>query len=556
MFCRRATTLFEVAISLMIVTSVIVIVLMLFPVGLKAQQFARYRLVAAVKMLQMGDMYAQPEHAYHRRSTEAELLGQSNFTTASADLERCLQSYYFNSQLGTWIGTLPLPDEIARRIDSDNDEISDILSAGGKLFYGNPRVPAGEWSDEAQKLVLAVVGHPQQDALRCHPCISWPYQDFYPSPPIKLADGRWPERDSWIANSAAYAWPGLDQMKVVCTSAVTRAPFDSPAVAAYLDACQKLLTAVGVITVSTAGGPVPKAPADWSALPKPWLPDDENVFPKAFRVLAIRYLAHAASLKTASSMPPPTPDEIAYAQDTHEACLQWAHRYVRSDPYDWGAPRLSQEISAMDFPLLQFDLFSPWSEQTDGSSDTDRSWKIISPSTVHNAGPARGHYGFNGPIPDNRAAIAGSWGDPGHFNLTARFAAAERCRQVVFWAVDWRSYDDFESAPSAQYDAKMHNFDSRGKMITSQDIDNNPERDLIWADDTHSALGYSISGDSFDQAGTMYLEPDRTVGNFGADRNGNGKFDRGPIPPSVRLRATQVGRFNYYDKRFVASLRY
>ena len=38
-------------------------------------------------------------------------------------------------------------------------------------------------------------------------------------------------------------------------------------------------------------------------------------------------------------------------------------------------------------------------------------------------------------------------------------------------------------------------------------------------------------------------------GIFGADRNGNGRLDRGPVPRSVRLRAVMVARFNYYDMR-------
>ena len=42
--------------------------------------------------------------------------------------------------------------------------------------------------------------------------------------------------------------------------------------------------------------------------------------------------------------------------------------------------------------------------------------------------------------------MAGANFDASNFNLAAPFAAAERCRQVVVWAVDWRSYEDFEEA--------------------------------------------------------------------------------------------------------------
>jgi hypothetical protein len=44
-------------------------------------------------------------------------------------------------------------------------------------------------------------------------------------------------------------------------------------------------------------------------------------------------------------------------------------------------------------------------------------------------------------------------------------------------------------------------------------------------------------------------------GLFGADRNFNKTLDRGPLPKSVRLRAVQVARFNFYDPRVQAILR-
>ena len=45
------------------------------------------------------------------------------------------------------------------------------------------------------------------------------------------------------------------------------------------------------------------------------------------------------------------------------------------------------------------------------------------------------------------------------------------------------------------------------------------------------------------------------AGQFGADRNYNKKIDRGNVPPSVRLRASLVARFNYYDPRIPCLLR-
>ena len=47
-------------------------------------------------------------------------------------------------------------------------------------------------------------------------------------------------------------------------------------------------------------------------------------------------------------------------------------------------------------------------------------------------------------------------GDQKHYNLGAPFSAAERTRMLVFWAVDWTEYNDFETAPSAQVDASRY----------------------------------------------------------------------------------------------------
>jgi hypothetical protein len=44
-------------------------------------------------------------------------------------------------------------------------------------------------------------------------------------------------------------------------------------------------------------------------------------------------------------------------------------------------------------------------------------------------------------------------------------------------------------------------------------------------------------------------------GLFGADRNFNKKIDRGALPRSVRMRAIEVARFNFYDPRIPCLLR-
>ena len=61
-------------------------------------------------------------------------------------------------------------------------------------------------------------------------------------------------------------------------------------------------------------------------------------------------------------------------------------------------------------------------------------------------------------------------------------------------------------------------------------------------------------GDQWDR-GTGQEERKRFSGMYGADRNFNRQLDRGQVPRSVRLHATTVARFNYYDPRLPMTIR-
>nr|MBA3848333.1 hypothetical protein [Planctomycetota bacterium] len=325
-----AFTLFEVAISLAIVAVAVIGSALVMTGGLRAQEASRFRLYAAAKAIEMADVYAQADHQFLRQAYEADELGRSPFTWNQTDLERALQ--------GGWFGTLVLPDTVARRLDSNGDEIAHLLDAGGKLFYASPRPAmaadgeAGEYytkgwtgidlrlASEAQKQVIGVIGPAQQDALLCHPCIGWPYHSFYPSPPDVIfgeAKG-WtqsPERDAWERQALAWGWPAVDEMRTVC-DASRPDPADPVGVQAYIDAAQALVLACGVTVDPTVGGPVPRAPI---ALPAPpWNPTDLDVFPPPWRVLAMRWLANAALMRTGERLPAASAVEIDYAMATHE----------------------------------------------------------------------------------------------------------------------------------------------------------------------------------------------------------------------------------------------
>ncbi len=321
-----------------------------------------------------------------------------------------------------------------------------------------------------------------------------------------------------------------------------------------------------------------------------------------------------------------THDMIKYL---HERSLYLINDFAASFPYDWSMPRPLNRVQMMDFPLLQADLFTdalpnglPANQlygPTDatcydyvfgrGPSDTGalnyrnsapapdkpKQWRVVSPMPIRHIGtgaifptniinPKMGGAGsgvLNGYAPDSH------FGNIDHYNLAAPFAAAERCREIVFWAVDWQSYEDFETAPGAPIDASKYPFGSprcnwhdnnhniptpRTRSYYERLIDlefrdeqlwsyRNPEKTLMFTSDpTGLATGANVEtimvlNSSDKDKGPGQDQRKIFTGAFGADRNYNKKLDRGNVPKSVRLRAQQVARFNYYDPRVQAIMR-
>lgn len=175
----------------------------------------------------------------------------------------------------------------------------------------------------------------------------------------------------------------------------------------------------------------------------------------------------------------------------------------------------------------------------------------------------------------------------GRYWVNARFDAQARMRQIVCWAVDWKRYEDAESAPSAPIDVssvsnKLIRSRIAGGMANAAWTDfDPPETPLVWFgrdrrwtfEQIFSGQGGEViqgfnvgsqgiqftggqgvgqsAGFTFRQAGVIELVDREMIGHvfgqFGADRNGNTRFDRGDLKASTRLRATEVARFNYYD---------
>ncbi|MBA3848264.1 MAG: hypothetical protein H0X45_16665, partial [Planctomycetes bacterium] len=202
-------------------------------------------------------------------------------------------------------------------------------------------------------------------------------------------------------------------------------------------------------------------------------------------------------------------------------------------------------------------------------------WRPIAPRPITNPGVSMSY---------PRIAMPGAtWGDRSHFNLCAPFAASQRCRQLVFWVVDWQAYEDFEIAPSAPVDASkypkagplsdgaggfrgfaglmdgfpwldMHIYSYRNAESVfsyTEDVSRLPSGADIDAKRVlnNGRWGWTPDAGSSPQARSVFN------GEFGADRNFNGLLDRGPMPTTARMRALTVARFNYYDLRVPFALR-
>ncbi|HEX3134984.1 MAG TPA: hypothetical protein VHX44_15565, partial [Planctomycetota bacterium] len=187
---RRGFTLFEVAISLALVSFGVVSVLMLLPAGIKAQQLSRYQILASVRAMEMVDIFSSATDA----SLQLDREGPHPWDTATSyhayapDLENRIGSFRY--------GLYPLPPDIAKRLDSDSDEIQQIIADGGYLYYSQPSATSGfnpvgaranlPAPNESQKILCAVTGYAQQNAIPSLSYKDWPYHAPYPSPPMHI----------------------------------------------------------------------------------------------------------------------------------------------------------------------------------------------------------------------------------------------------------------------------------------------------------------------------------------------------------------------------------
>ncbi len=191
---RAGLTLIEVAFSMAMVATAVVATFMLLPAGIRTQTSVRFKALAAAKAMELIDLMsngAGPGIVNDGYDMDKEGIypwdSPVTYKPMAPDLESYLESMRSTVK--------PLPEPIARRLDSDNDEIQRLLDAGGRLYYCVPNEAVGtqfspepvaqtHWEPLYRKLLIGVVGLPQQNAILYHPSLKvGPYQEWYPSPP-------------------------------------------------------------------------------------------------------------------------------------------------------------------------------------------------------------------------------------------------------------------------------------------------------------------------------------------------------------------------------------
>jgi hypothetical protein len=309
----------------------------------------------------------------------------------------------------------------------------------------------------------------------------------------------------------------------------------------------------------------------------------------------------------------------------HERAIYLIMQFSAMYPYDWAVPRPTNRTIMTDYPLLMSDMWTqPLIGQVFGMATTTAAaqWRPVSAEPIQHIGISSTYPVLNatssktpnfydlpagitaldaqmmqGTSPSSANSSGPLFGNIDHYTLAAPFAAAERCREIIFWSADWQSYEDFETLPSAPVDASKYpnsaprsqnpydnqlpkpfgsdpiwavqrNMQERMGDIQFRDEQmfafRNPEKCMLFKQDVSSmATGSSTTSIEVlnnpnvacpDQ-GSNALNEAIFNGLYGADRNFNQVLDRGPVPKSVRLRAQLVARFNFYDPRVPALLR-
>jgi len=413
---RHGFTLFEIVISLLLLTIGVLTTLALMPAGIKSQQQARFASYASAKVMDMMEMFNCQVPADF--SLDGELASPWETTTGSRVMANDLEARLVTTRAGL----LPLPTTIANRLDSAGDEIAKLLAAGGRIYYSQPQATLDQAIyqqsgtsrrvassiSEARRMLVGVVGYAQQNSIPVLPWKSWPYYHGYPAPP--LASGSYqtasPVNITVDDNRNAEAW--LQKMyftyrkrEVGEYGSASPLPWDDPPT---LKGCLDYV-ALAMWYAELRG--LPERFRNGTA-------DDADVeanYGNANHVRVLSHLAHATTCLTkwfgmsdvqstndltdplivgltrnlvtgfvipartvtvvpsataslvitrSSTSSPPTREisiDLVKIKNWHQRSLDMIMKHAAHYPYNWGALRPFNRAIMMDVPLLEWDLF-------------------------------------------------------------------------------------------------------------------------------------------------------------------------------------------------------
>jgi len=413
---RHGFTLFEIVISLLLLTIGVLTTLALMPAGIKSQQQARFAAYASAKVMDMMEMFNCQVPADY--NIDGELANPWETTAGSR-----VMTYDLEARLVTTrAGLLPLPTTIANRLDSAGDEIAKLLATGGRIYYSqpvatldqaiyqNPRststIRVATSITEARRMLVGVVGHAQQNSIPVLPWKSWPYYHGYPAPPLE--DGSYqtasPVAKTVDDNRNAEVW--LFEMYKTYRKRLTGdynpvppaiMPWnDPPTLSGCLD-----YVALAMWYAELRGLPAPFRDGTATGADVDLVANYGN----ADYVRALSHLAHATTCLTkwcglsnregtndgsdplivglarnlvtgfviparkvtvvgsttrSPTSTPPTRDisiDLVKIKNWHQLSLDMIMKHAAHYPYNWGAPRPFNRAIMMDVPLLEWDLF-------------------------------------------------------------------------------------------------------------------------------------------------------------------------------------------------------
>jgi hypothetical protein len=236
--------------------------------------------------------------------------------------------------------------------------------------------------------------------------------------------------------------------------------------------------------------------------------------------------------------------------------LQWANnpaRYSKESFYRWMVPNNNVPDSFFYkgiAPTVGRHDVSHFGPSTWGAN----AWDMMNHNTQ-----------LDPPTPDN---------DQKRFWACRPFAPFHRTRQLTFWSADWKAYEDSEIAPSAPVDWAKQNMQiynywwlfPNGGLGPVNTFCGLPESLYVWTNPKRTTRFVDVASSEY--GGQLWQNalgaipndnpwtapgPDKVIthdtrnGHWGADRNGNGKLDIGPIPRGTRMKAVKVADYDFYD---------